>query len=74
MVSSAAPSRCSWPAGLASIRRAECSSDVMGASELLTSWLSTRMAFFQVSTSLRASSFVSGFSMNSVCRCVEISK
>ncbi len=74
MVSSAAESRCSCPAGLASISRDECSSDVIGASELLTSWLSTRIAFFQVSTSLRASSLVSGFSMNSVCGCVEISK
>ena len=41
--------------------------DDTGAKELFTSWLITRIDFFHVSTSLRASSFVSGVNKYSVC-------
>ena len=36
----------------------ECASEAIGASELLSSWLITRITFFQVSTSWRRSSAV----------------
>ena len=42
--------------------RPECDSERIGPSELLSSWLITRMTFFHVATSWRASSRVSRLS------------
>ena len=62
IVAKISPSRCAC-SGRPEIVRAECTSEVIGASELLSSWLMTRIVFFQTSTSWRTSSRVSGFTM-----------
>ena len=55
IVSSSGGSRVA-ASGRPAAMRAECASELTGASELFNSWLITRMAFFHVAASCRASS------------------
>ena len=67
---SSASARRGTISGFCSMRRPEWISDEIGASELLISWLITRMVRFQVSASLRRIARVSGLRMNRMCGCM----